>query len=346
MNKHTVISIDLAKNVFHIMILNRAGKQLQRKKLKRSQLLDFIGRQEPARIALEACGSAHYWARQFRALGHEVVLLPPQHVKGYLRGQKNDYNDALAIAEACLHDRIRPVPVKSVEQQDEQGFHRIRRQLTGERTRLCNQLRGLLSEYGIVIAQGAHSVRGKLPGILEDAENGLTPRIRELLNRQYQRLLELNQELSWYDRQLVEQSKTDEVCQRLVTVPGIGPVVSSALKSWMGDGRQFSRGRDASAALGVVPRQHSSGDKPCLLGISKRGDGYLRSLMIHGARSVVFCAKNKTDPLSCWINRLVATRGVNKAVVALANKLVRIAWVIITRGEPYQPRDGLCVDPA
>ena len=346
MNKHTVIGIDLAKNVFHIVILNQDGKQLKRKKPKRSELSDFIARQELTKIALEACGSAHHWARQFKALGHEVDLLPPQHVRGYLRGQKNDYNDASAIAEACLHNRIRPVPLKSIEQQDEQGFHRIRRQLTGERTRLSNQLRGLLSEYGIVIAEGACSVRNKLPEVLEDAENGLTPRMRELLHRQYQRLLELDKELSWYDEQLAKQSKTDEVCQRLMTVPGIGPVVSSALKSWMGDGRQFDRGRDASAALGVVPRQHSSGDKPCLLGISKRGDSYLRSLVIHGARSVVSRAKNKTDPLSLWINGLVAKRGVNKAVVALANKLVRIAWVIIARGETYQPRDGLCVDPA
>ncbi len=346
MSKHTVIGIDLAKNVFHVVILNRVGKPLQRKKFKRGQLPDFIARQEPARIAMEACGSAHYWARQFRAQGHEVVLLPPQHVRGYLRGQKNDYNDALAIAEACLHDRIRPVPVKSIEQQDEQGFHRIRKQLTGERTRLCNQLRGLLGEYGIVMAKGVSSVRSKLPGILEDIENQLTPRMRELLDRQYQRLQELDKELSWYDVRLAEQSKTDEVCQRLVAVPGIGPVVSSVLKSWMGDGKQFVRGRDASASLGVVPRQHSSGDKLCLLGISKRGDGYLRSLVIHGARSVVSRAKDKTDPLSLWINRLVAKRGTNKAVVALANKLVRIAWVIIARGETCRARDGLRVDPA
>lgn len=332
----TIVGLDLAKNVFHAIELDHRGRLGWRKKFSRSQLKRFFVNHPPITIAMEACASAHYWARLFRGMGHAVKLLPPQHVKGYLRGQKNDYNDARAIAEACHHGSIRPVPIKSVEQQDEQAFHRIRQQRVGEQTRLANQIRGLLGEYGIIVAKGIETFRKALPVILEDAENGLTPRFRELLNRQYYRLLELHDELAWFDLQLREQSSKDLVCRRLSALPGFGPVVSSAVKCWMGDGLQFPRGRAASAALGVVPRQHTSGDKEVLLGISKRGDSYTRSLVIHGARSVVMRAGKKQDPLSCWITHLVETRGFNKAVVALANKLIRMAWVIIARGEDYR----------
>lgn len=346
MNKHTLIAIDLAKSIFHIVVLNQVGKVLMRKKLKRDKLLAFIARQASCVVAMEACGGAHHWAREFKDLGHEVRLLPPQHVKAYLRGQKNDYNDALAIGESCFHGHIRPVQVKSIDQQELQSIHVVRRQLTREQTRLSNQLRGLLAEFGIVLDIGVHHVRAELPQILEDAENTLTPRVREILYRQYQRFLALDEELSWYNQQLQAQVKADETCQRLTALPGFGTIVASAVKSWMGDGKQFQRGRGASAALGIVPRQHTSGDKPCLLGISKRGDKYVRSLVIHGARSVVSHAKKKEDPLSQWINHLVDTRGFNKAVVALANKLIRIAWVIIARGEVYTPAVGLRVDQA
>ena len=338
---HTLIGLDLAKSVFHMIKLDRHGKLTWRKKFSRAQLKRYFANRQSTHIAMEACGSAHYWARLFESLGHTVALLPPKHVKGYLRGQKNDYNDAQAIAEAAYHGALRSVPVKSVPQQDEQAFHRMRSQCVGERTRVVNQIRGLLAEYGLVIPQGTTAVRKALPLILADAENGLTPRFRELLDRQYQRLVTLDEELGWYKAQLQQQSKHDEVCQRLQDIPGFGPVVSSAVKCWMGDGQQFRRGRDASAALGIVPRQYSSGDKERLLGITKRGDGYTRSQIINGARSVVIRAGGKTDALSCWIVHLVETRGFNKAVVALANKLIRIAWVVIARGERYQPREAL-----
>ena len=338
---HTLIGLDLAKSVFHAVELVRHGTLTWRKKLSRAQLKRHFANRQPTRIAMEACASAHYWARLFEDLGHTVLLLPPKHVKAYLRGQKNDYNDAQAIAEAAYHGALRPVPVKSVIQQDEQAFHRMRSQGVGERTRVVNQVRGLLAEYGLVIPQGTTALRKALPRILADAENGLTPRFRELLDRQYRRLVALDEELAWFQEQLRQQGRQDEVCQRLQEIPGFGPVVASAVKCWMGDGQQFRRGRDASAALGIVPRQFSSGDKDRLLGITKRGDGYTRAQIINGARSVVIRAGGKFDALSRWIVRLVETRGFNKAVVALANKLIRIAWVVIARGERYQPREAL-----
>lgn len=336
MNKHTTIGLDLAKNVFHLIELDNYGKEVRRKKLRRAQVVKFFAQQPPAQVAMEACASAYYWARELEELGHRVVLLPPQHVKGYVRGQKNDYNDARAIAEASLHGAIRPVPIKTTAQQDDQALHRCRRQLVRERTALCNQLRGLLGEYGVVIAQGMGVVRRRVPEILEG--NHISVQLKALLQHQYRRLLALDEELAWYDQVLEQQASADPVCRRLCALPGYGPIVSTAFKGWLGDGKQFKRGRDASAALGVVPRQHTSGDKPRLSGITKRGDSYVRSLVIHGARSVVRQAGHKDDALSRWINRLVATRGYNKATVALANKMIRIGWVIVCRGEEYSPR--------
>lgn len=337
----TLVGLDLAKNVFHLVELNPHGQPVWRKKLSRAQLKRFFANRQSTAIAMEACASAHYWGRLLVQMGHTVSLFPPKHVKAYLRGQKNDYNDAQAIAEAAFHGALRPVPVKTVGQQDEQAFHRLRSQCRGEYTRVVNQTRGLLAEYGLVIPRGAAAVRKALPLILADAGNGLSDRFRALLHRQYLRLVALDAELDWFGQQLVQQGEQDAVCRRLQEIPGFGPLVSSAVKCWMGDGRQFRRGRDAAAALGLVPRQFSSGDKDRLLGITKRGDGYTRMQVINGARSVVIHARRKSDALSRWINRLVETRGFNKAVVALANKLVRIAWVVIARGASYRPQEAL-----
>lgn len=331
------IGLDLAKNIFHMVMLTQHGKVEARKKCSRQQLVAFFSNHETTIIAMEACASAHYWARQLRAYGHTVELLAPQHVKGYLRGQKNDYNDALAIAEASAHGALRSVPVKTVAQQDSQAFHRIRQLRIKEQRSVANQLRGLLGEYGIVLPLGMSQISNKLPRILEDADNGLTSAFRELLHHEYQRFVFLAEELTWFNHQLAQQVIDDPVCQRLVALPGFGPVVSSAVKNWMGNGIQFHRGRDASAALGLIPRQHTSGDKIVLSSITKRGDSYTRALVVHGARAVVRNAHKKQDALSCWITRLVATRGYNKATVALANKLIRMAWVIVARGEVYRP---------
>lgn len=334
--KHSTLGLDLAKDTFFLVELGRTGKVIERKRLSRKKLTSYIAKLEPSKIAMEACACAHYWARSFREYGHDVLLLPPQHVKGYLRGQKNDYNDAQAIAEAAQHGSIRAVEIKSIEQQDEQALHRIRQMLTTEKTSLTNQMRGLLAEYGIVIRRGDAAFRTQIPDIVADRDNGLTEAFRILLSRQHECFLTLVDELAWYTKRLQVQAKSDETCRRLCEIPGFGPIVSTAFKSQIGSGHQFKRGRDASAALGVVPRQHSTGGKPVLLGITKRGDSYLRSLLIHGARSCARRASTKTDPLSRWINALVARRGFNKAVVALANKMIRIGWVIVARGERYQ----------
>ena len=330
----TTIGLDIAKNIFHLVELNARGKLQRRKILRRAALLPYFAQLPPSRIALEACSSSHYWARELQALGHEVILLPPQHVKAYLRGQKNDFNDAAAIAEAAFHGAIRAVPIKSIEQQEEQLVHRVRARLVRDRTALGNQLRGMLREHGIAVAQGLGQIRRAIPVHLgNDAFSGL---FRELLQRQYDRLCALDEEIGHYDQQLKQLSR-QPTKQRLQQLPGFGPVVSSAFSCWLGDGRQFKRGRDAAAALGIVPRQHSSGGKPMLLGISKRGDSYVRSLLIHGARSVVRCADKKDDRLSLWIQSVKARRGTNKAAVALANKLARIAWAMVINNSDYQP---------
>jgi transposase len=338
MSEITVVGVDLAKNSFALVALDAHGKEVRRRTLRRRQWLTYLAQVPPCTVAMEACASAHHWARRLQTLGHTPVLLPPQHVKAYQRGQKNDGNDARAVAEAQRHGAIRPVPIQTVAQQDARMFLNFRRQVLATRTRLVNQTRGALAEYGIVVPRGIAALRRALPEILEDAENELSPAMRALLERQRQRLVELDTEVAWYDAQVEQRVQEEPACGRLLAIPGVGPLVGLALKTWMGDGRQFDRGRAASAALGIVPRQHSTGGRSVLLGISKRGDPWVRALVIHGARAVVSRVTGKDDPLSLWIQRLVATRGFNKAVVALANKIVRMAWVVIARGEAYQPR--------
>jgi len=330
----TTIGLDLAKNIFHLVELNARGKLVRKKTLRRKALLPYLAQSPICCIALEACSSSHYWAREFQALGHTVIMLPPQHVKAYLRGQKNDYNDAAAIAEASHHGAIRGVPIKSISQQEEQLVHRVRARLVRDRTALSNQLRGMLREHGIAVPQGLAPLRRAVPAQLSD--HSLSSLYRDLLQRQYERLCGLDDEITYYDRQL-KQLSGQAMQKRLQQLPGFGPVVSSAFSCWLGDGHQFKRGRDAAAALGVVPRQHSSGGKPLLLGITKRGDTYVRSLLIHGARSVVRCSDNKTDQLSLWIQSIKSRRGTNKAAVALANKLARIAWAMVVKNSDYQP---------
>jgi len=330
------VGVDLAKSVFYAVALDGGGRERWRRKLGRKQMPTYFGKLARCRVALEACGGAHWWARRLEALGHEVVILPPQHVKAYVRGQKNDYNDAVAIAEACQHGRVRPVVIKGVADQDRQCVLQLRRQLVAELTRVINVTRGLLLEYGVVINRSKAAFAREVPRVLEDAQNDLTPGMRELLHRQWLRYQGLVEELRWYDRQLQAQVQADPVCQRLMTIPGIGPVVSSVLRSHLGDGTSFRRGRDISASLGLVPRQCTTGGKVQLGGISKRGDGHLRSLLIHGARSVLQRAPGKQDTLSRWAVSVQQRRGYNKAVVALANKLARIAWAVVVRGEPYR----------
>lgn len=336
MTNITTVGIDLAKNVFHIVACDRQGKVLLRKRLRRSQFVKNIANLPACLIGMEACGGAHHWARRFEAMGHVCKLVPAQYVKAFVRGNKNDYNDALAITEAIRQPQMRFVSIKTTGQQDIQALHRIRQQRIKERTALGNQMRGLLTEYGIIIPKGLPALRCHIPELLEAADNGLSPIFRQLLHQSYRQLIQLDEHIDHYTHLLTVQGQNDDACQRLQTIPGFGPINASVFASTIGDGKAFRRGRDVSASLGIVPRQHSTGGKPTLLGISKRGDRYLRSLLVHGARSVVTQAARKDDRLSRWINRIRAERGFNKAAVAMANKMARMGWAVLRHNTVYQ----------
>lgn len=336
MSKITTIGLDLAKHVFHVVCCDEHGKVVRKKMLKRSQVLAYFSNLPQCLVGMEACASAHHWARELGALGNQVKLIPPRYVKPYVRGNKNDYNDALAIAEAVIRPQMRFVSVKTPEQQDIQALHRLRERRVQERTALCNQLRGLVAEYGLILPKGVNRLRRRLPELLEDGENGLSDLFRQLLAQSYPQLHELDGYIDFYTQEMKRQSQQDEACRRLQTIPGYGPIVAGVFHSVVGNGEAYRRGRDVSASLGLVPRQHSSGGKEVLLGISKRGDRYLRSLLVHGARSVVIRAAIKDDRLSRWINKVKAERGFNKAVVALANKMARIGWAVLVNKTVYQ----------
>ena len=334
--KITTIGVDIAKSVFHLFAVNQAGRLVKKKQLKRKQVLNYLANIEPCLVVMEACGGANYWAREIIALGHEVKLIAPQYVKPYVKGNKNDYNDAEAIAEAAQRPTMRFVPIKSIEQQDVQNFHRQRELIKKERTALVNQTRGLLAEYGVVIHQGVSAVRCQLPLIIEDAENGLTSLSRELFSELLDELRLLDARLKQCEQRIKRMNQNNEVCQRLDDILGIGPIIASATYAAAGDGKEFNNGRHFSAWMGLVPGQHSTGGKSKLLGISKRGDAYLRTLYIHGARAVLRHSATKQDRFSRWAQSVLARRGHNKACVAVANKMARMAWVIMAKGETYR----------
>lgn len=331
----TVSGLDLAKNIFHFIGCNKAGKQIKKKMLRRSEVLPYFAQLPPCLVGMEACSSAHYWAREIKKLGHTVKQIAPQHVKAFLQGNKNDYNDALAISEAVVRPQMRFVATKTQTQQDIQSIHVLRKKCERDRTANSNEIRGLLSEYGIAIPQGITHVYKQLPALFDKTvHNGLSDLFKELLAQHYKKLTELKEHLDFYTQKIKTLSKSDE-CQRLQSIPGFGPIVASAFYQHVGNGGEFKNGRCVSASLGIVPKQYSSGGKDRLFGISKRGDKYLRTLLVHGARSVVNTLKNKKTPLANWLNRLIITRGKNKATVALANKLARIGWAILKNGGSY-----------
>jgi len=329
------MGIDSGKNTFHIFAVDEAGYPALRKQLSRKQLLAYLANLEPCLLGLEACGGSHYWARQIAALGHDVRLISPQFVKPYVKSNKNDYNDAEAICEAVGRPTMRFVAMKTVEQQDVQALHRIRQAIVKARTAQANQIRGLLGEYGVVLPVGITWLRRRIPEVLEDGDNGLTMRFRGWLAELYQELRALDERVQKCTREITELYRANEACQRIGAIEGIGPQTATALVSAYGQAHEFSNGRQFSASLGLVPRQHSTGGKARLLGISKRGDTYLRTLLIHGARAVVRRAARKSDRRSQWIQRLVAERGTNRAAVALANKNARIVWALLSRGDQY-----------
>lgn len=331
------IGLDLAKNVFQIHCVDMQGKKVLGRQLKRSLMVEFFQKFSPCLIGMEACASSHYWARTLRAMGHEVKLIAPQFVKPYVKGNKNDANDAEAICEAVSRPNMRFVPIKTIEQQDIQALHRIRSELVHQRTAKVNQIRGLLGEYGIIVGLRVPALRKKLPEILENAENGLTADFRLLLDGLREDLVNLDGRISTLDHAILKLAQTHAGAKRLQQLRGIGPITATALIAAIGDGRMFQRGRDAAAWCGLTPAQHSSGGKDKLLGISKRGDAYLRTLLIHGARSVIKTTKDKDDRLSQWLQSLCSRRNKNIAAVALANKTMRMAWALLTRGADYQP---------
>jgi transposase len=338
--KLNYIGVDLAKNVFQVHGVDRHGKAVWRRRLRRHQWLKVVlDTVEPGCvIGMEACSGAHHWARVLQSKGFTVRLIAPQFVKPYVKSNKNDRNDAEAICEALMRPNMRFVAIKTIEQQDIQAMHRIRATLMQQRNAKANQIRGLLAEYGLVAPQQLTALHSAIPGWLEDAENGLTDRFRHLLSRLWEDLRALKQRIAELDREIKQVADNDTVTQRLQQLRGVGPLVATAMVATLGDGSHFRKGRQMAAALGLTPRQYSTGDKRRLLGISKRGDVYLRTLLIHGARAVVSQARHRDDPLSRWVTDIAKRSHTNVAAVALANKTTRIAWAMLRQGSDYDPK--------
>jgi transposase len=334
----SVLGIDIAKLVFHVVGMNDSGQVVLRKRLARSELLTFIANLPPLRIGMEACGSAHYWARCFREYGHDVRLIAPPFVKAYVKSPKNDARDAEAICEAVTRPTMRFVPIKRVEPQDLQALHRIRERLIKARTALVNEIRELLNEYGIVLPQSIAKFRALIVDKLETDQAKLTALSTEVFWHLYDEFLAVEKRLAYDDEKLAAIGQAHPACQRLQTIPGIGPVSATALIAAIGDVTQFKNGRQLAAWLGLVPREHSTGGKPRLLGISKRGDVYLRKLLVHGARATLRWIETKHDERSQWVKALMARRGQNRAAVALANKNARIVWALLAHNQEYHSR--------
>lgn len=337
--KITRVGVDIAKSVFHVHGVDRHDQPQWQAKLRRSRWLDAVcSRLEPnAEVGMEACAAAHYWGRELQKRGVRVKLIAAQFVKPYVKSNKNDRVDAEAICEAMNRPGMRFVAVKTIMQQDDQAAHRIREELVHQRTAKANQIRGLVGEYGLVAPVGIRQLRRAIPDWLEAADNGLTVGFRELLRGLYEDLQRLDERVSELDQHVYERVAADTVASKLLTLKGVGPLGASALSVALGDGKAFGKGRDFAASLGLTPKQHSTGGKDRLLGISKRGDVYLRKLLVHGARAVIRHAHRYDDPLSRWINAMLERKPVNVVAVALANKTARIAWALVRNDTDYDP---------
>jgi transposase len=330
------IGMDIAKNVFQLHGVDRHDKPILNKRLSRGELLKFFDAL-PAKceVGIEACSAAHHWARELGKRGFSVKLIAPQFVKPYVKTNKSDANDAQAICEAMSRPSMRFVPIKSVAQQDALAVHRIRAEIVCQRTAKVNQARGLLAEYGVVLAKSVGTIRRALPILIEDVEGQLSAQFKALLEGLRSDLSALDKRIEELDELIVRHVQEDPAAKRLLQIPGIGPMSASALVASVGDASAFKRGRDMAAWLGLVPRQHSSGERRNLLGISKRGDKYLRCLLVHGARAAHRVAANKDDGRSRWVTALSSRTHSNVAVVALANKNARIAWALLTTNKDY-----------
>jgi transposase len=336
MSNDTRIAVDVAKAVFEIAISDCAGRVSRRERPKRHQFLPFLAQQPPATVVMEACGSAHYWAREIQKLGHQVVLLPPHHVRPYIRRNKTDRTDAKGILEASRNDDIRPVPVKTVNQQVLTSLHRLRAGWMLERTARLNTLRGLLRELGVFIPVGSREVVPAVWAVIEDADSNLPDALRAIFAEACREIREIEARVRLAEQQLASIAEQLPAVEHLQTIPGVGLLTSTALVGFIGDIQRFPSGRHFASYLGLTPREYSSGLKRKLGRISKRGDGYLRTLLIHGARSVlVHAQKQQPDRLREWANQLAKTHVHNKAAVAVANKLARIVWAVWKHERPF-----------
>jgi transposase len=333
--KITTVGIDLAKNVFQIHGVNAQGKVMLKKQLKRDQMAAFFANLPACLIGMEACGSAHYWARKLQALGHTVRLMAPQFVKPYVKTNKNDAADAEAICEAVSRPNMRFVPVKNVDQQAVLALHRVRQGLVKARTAQANQIRGLLSEFGRIVPQGIGHITKRVPMMLDAVNDELPRAFCQLVQRMLDHLKDLDRQVGEMEVQIQAWHRSNALSRKLESIPGIGPITASALVASIGDAKKFANGRQLAAWLGLVPKQHSSGGKSNLLGISKRGDVYLRTLLIHGARAVIRHAERKLNAQG-WLHNLLARRNKNVATVALANKNARIVWALLARDREFR----------
>ena len=337
MTKVTTVGLDLAKSVFQVHGADGDGRPVVRKKLRRGQVQAFFAGLSPCLIGLEACASAHYWARELRALGHEVRLIPPQYVKPFVKTNKNDAADAEAICEALMRPTMRFAAVKSAEQQSVLMLHRAREVLVRQRTMLINALRGHCGEFGVVVAQGASKVT-VLIEMIEDREDARLPALaRAALGSLVAQLRMTQTQILDLEKQLKAWHRSNEASRRLEAIPGVGVITATALVATIGDASQFRSGRQLAAWLGLVPRQHSSGGKERLGRISKRGDGYLRRLLVHGARADLRWSRHRKERRSLWQESLLARRPTNVVLVAMANKTARVVWAMLSRGEAFRP---------
>ncbi|HYN00014.1 MAG TPA: IS110 family transposase [Aestuariivirgaceae bacterium] len=343
--KITTIGVDLAKAVLQVHGVDKHGKVGLRKQLKRKDVVSFFANLEPCLIGMEACGSAHYWARKLSALGHTVRLMAPQFVKPYVKTNKSDRNDAEAICEAVGRPNMRLVPVKTAPMQAVLALHRARQGFVKARTAQANQIRGLLAEFGIVIPKGIVHIGKRLPEILEDGENGLPGMMRELLQRLGEHLKDMDRQVAELEHQIKLWHRESEPSRKLEAIAGIGPITASAFVATVGDAKSFKNARQVPAWLGRVPRHDGSGGQVTLGGISKRGDVYLRTMLIHGARAVIAQIERKPDQADEWLKKLLARRNKNVAAVALAAKNARIAWALLAHERCFEP-DYIAIRPA
>jgi transposase len=333
------IGLDLAKNVFQVHGVDARGHVVLKKTLRRAQVATFFGQLAPCLVGMEACGGAHFWARKLQSFGHTVRLMAPQFVKPYVKSQKNDAADAEAICEAVSRPSMRFVPVKSIEQQAILAVHRVRQGLVKLRTAQVNQVRCLLAEAGLVLPRGIQHIR-RVPALLDEAADTLPAPFCRLMLQQFESIRELDRRILALEGDIRRWHRDNASSRRLAEIPGVGPLTASALVASIGDASSFDNGRQLAAWIGLVPRQCSSGGKPRLLGIGKRGDGYLRGLLVHGARSIVASSKRHLTSTSRWLDRLLRRRHTNVAIVAQANKTARIVWALLRHGDTYHGAAG------